>query len=247
MSVNLINESYSWKSSDLLSFLNEGNVPSEWRDFFFRDDVQVELNKISNYLEEEAKNGSTIYPSINRVFRALYTTPIKDVKVVILGMDPYHNGNAVGLCFSVLPGSPINPSLQTIYKELANEGFSPTKNGVLTHLPPQGVLLLNTALTVEKGCAGEHIHIWYEFSRLLIIYISEENPNAIWLLMGANALDFRQYIRRHDGDDNVVVTSHPMPLSAYKGFREHPAFIGSNAFLKINEKLQLQKRKPIMW
>jgi len=239
MSLQFLEEKYDWKSLTLWDYLLEGNYPRSWNNFFLEDNVQRDLHQISEDLKEETDKGITIYPPLNQVFRAFCCTPLDKIKVVVLGMDPYHNpGSAVGLCFSVRPGNKINPSLKNIYKELKNEGYNPTEDGVLTHWTDQ-CLMLNTALTVAKGEADSHTGIWYGFSEKVIKYIAYNYPSIVWLLMGAKALAFKPLL----GESKVIITSHPSPFSAYKGFRDHPAFIGSGAFRKINDKL----KKPIDW
>jgi uracil-DNA glycosylase len=239
-SIEFLDEQYDWKTLTLWDYILEGNYPRSWINFFHDDGVQKELVKISEELQKEVDEGVTIYPPINQVFRAFCCTPLHKTKVVILGMDPYHNpGAAVGLCFSVRPGNKINPSLRNIYRELKSEGYSPTEDGVLTHWADQGCLMLNTALTVAKGEADSHTGIWYKFSEKVIKYIAYNYPSIVWLLMGSKALAFQPLL----GDSKVVITSHPSPFSAYKGFREHPSFLGSDAFRKINDQL----KKPIDW
>jgi len=240
--INFIEEKYCWKTLNLWDYLLEGNYPSSWKDFFLREDVQKDLQSISDQLEEESKR-CIIYPEINKVFRAFI--PLEDIKVVILGQDPYHNSSAVGFCFSVLPGNSINPSLRNIYKELKNEGYDIKEDGVLTHWADQGCLLLNTALTVEKSYADSHTGIWYEFSEKVIQYIAKNTRNVAWLLMGSKALEFKEHIL---GENHyIVVSSHPSPFSAHRSFRNHPAFLGSKVFYKINKFLKKFNRKPIIW
>ena len=237
--IKFLDEKYDWKNLTLWDFLQQGNYPTFWNDFFTREDVQQEIQLISQAIDKEAKTGVTIYPPINQVFRAFYSVPVDKIRLVMLGMDPYHNGSAVGLCFSVLSGNAINPSLRNIYKELKNNGFNPKENGDLTHLPKQGVFLLNTALTVEKGCPDSHTHLWYNFSEKVIKYVASQVPTALWLLMGSKALEFVEYLNK----EHVMGTSHPMPLSAYRELRGYPAFIGSGVFQKINKKIDI----PISW
>jgi uracil-DNA glycosylase len=241
ITVEFSDEKYDWNSLTLWNYLLDGNYPRSWSEFFLRDDVQNDLRHISAEIEREVKAGSTVYPEINQVFRAFI--PLDRIKAVILGQDPYHNGSAVGYCFSVRHGNKINPSLLSVYKELENEGYTPIRDGDIVHWAEQGCVLLNTALTVERGCAGEHIAMWYEFSEKVITYISDKVPDAVWLLMGSKALAFAENIT----SGNIIVTSHPMPLAAYKGFRGHDAFMGSGAFRKINEYLVEKKRKEIVW
>lgn len=231
-------EPYSWKMT-LDEFLQEGNIPIDWIEFF-KANTEL-LTKISDLLNAEYKEKATIYPEIYRVFRTFSISP-NDISVVILGQDPYHNGNAVGLCFSAPPGSEINPSLRNIYTELKNEGFSPETTGSLVHWLNQGCFMLNTALTVRKGEPESHVHIWYEFTERLIQYIVNKNSTAIWVLMGSKAFAFKPLIKGH-----VLVTSHPSPYSAHKGFQNHPAFIKSNLFRDVNDLLEIQGKKRIQW
>lgn len=233
MSVNLIDQEWSWEMG-LWNYLLEGNYPRHWAKFFLSPDVQTELQTISTEIANEDTK-KPIYPPINRVFRAL-SWPIQSIRVVIIGQDPYHNpGSATGLCFSVPPNQPINPSLQNIYTELAQEGYRPNRTGSLTHWAEQGCLMLNTALSVRQGQAGSHSEIWAGFTLKLLRFIAEETKqqSVAWLLMGADACAFRSCIvsPKH----KAFITSHPSPLSAHKSFRHGPAFLGSNVFKQINE------------
>lgn len=250
------NEEWSWKNMSLWEYLNEGNYPrqsSGWQDFFISH--SQDLYNISEEIKTEAQ-GAIIYPPIHKVFRAFI--PMEDIKVVILGQDPYHNGSAVGLCFSVLPGNKINPSLRSIYKELENEGYEVKRNGDLTHWANQGCLMINTALTVEKSCPEVHLGIWYEFTEKVIREVATYCKNVAFLLMGSKALKFKDCINQTPtvvdsnraegcGGHEIFITSHPMPLSAYKGFRGNVAFMGSGVFREINTFLTKNGRKPIRW
>jgi uracil-DNA glycosylase len=236
MQVQLLNHEWSWKIS-LYEFLESGNYPSLWKEFFLREDVQTIVKEISDSLDTITKD-TIVYPPINRVFRAFSICPSR-IKLVVLGMDPYHNGNAVGLCFSVPSNCTINPSLKNIYNELEREGYKPNKNGDLSHWVSQGCLMLNTALTVEKGTPDTHTGIWYPFTEQLIRYIDSKDPIS-WLLMGAKALEFGKII---SDKHRIYVTSHPSPFSAHKGFKNHPAFLGSNVFRNINADLKTK----ILW
>lgn len=239
----ILNEKWSWDNMTLWQFLQEGNYPrlcKEWNVFF--NQHSSDLYKISQKIKEESQ-GATIYPPIHQVFRAFI--PMEKIKVVILGQDPYHNGSAVGLCFSVKPGNHINPSLRTIYKELNNEGYTPEQNGDLTHWSEQGCMMINTALTVEKGCPEVHLGFWYDFIEQVIQHVSVQTKNVAWLLMGSKACEFEPIIRNNG--HKIFITSHPMPLSAYKSFRQYPAFIGSNVFRQINTFIEQNNNKPICW
>ena len=153
--MKFIDETYDWENMTLTMV----ETPLSWEECF--ETVRDDIRAISYELEH---TNATIYPSPDRVFRAFNEVRLENVRLVILGQDPYHNGNATGLCFDVKPGGRLNPSLKNIYRELENENFFPNKNGNLSHLPKQGVLLLNTALTVEKGAAASHEAIWADFT-----------------------------------------------------------------------------------
>jgi len=242
MSIIFLDGSYDWKTLTLWEYLSEGNIPSHWKDFFLRDDVQKTLKNVSDGIVTQSK-GCIIYPPIEKVFRA-FNTPLNKVRVVVLLQDPYFNpGSAVGICMSVPPKVPINPTLRNVYIELENEGYTPNKNGSLIHWADQGCLMLNTALSVEKGNPESHLAIWYKFSEKVLEYVGKNTKNVAWLLMGAKALEFKKYAIPENGH-KVFITSHPSPFSAYKGFRDYPAFIGSGVFRNIDE--FLAKRK-ILW
>ena len=228
--INLIDSEYSWNSLSLLSFLEEGNIPSSWKEFFEQEEVKEELEKISKYLENES---AEIFPPIHQVFRAFYLTPLEKVKAVLIGQDPYHNGSAVGICFSVKPGNNINPSLRNIYKELRLEGFQLNETGDLTHWSKQGILMLNTALTVLRGDPDSHTAIWYDFTTYLIKFIDRKKENDVhWLLFGSKAVNIVAYTakkgRKH-------ITSHPSPFSANRSTNTVKAFIGSGVFKEIED------------
>jgi len=224
--INLINTYYDWSNLTLLQFLNEGNTPSSYKKFFKR--YHYLIQEISKSLQTDSQT-NIIYPPPHQVFKALYLTPLHKIKTVIIGMDPYHNGSAVGLAFSVKHGNPINPSLRSIYKELENEGFQINKNGDLTPWTNQGVLLLNTALTVQSGTPDSHSSLWWNFTRELITFISKHNPDIHWILLGKNAHQLTPYIN----SKNLHCTSHPMPLAANRPCGKFPAFFESNIFRNI--------------
>ena len=183
-----------------------------------------------------------IYPPQNKVFNALKLTDFDDVKVVILGQDPYHQpGQAHGLCFSVLPGVEPPPSLKNIYKELKDEGFSINEqNGCLVGWARQGVLLLNTVLSVRESAPQSHKNIgWLTFTDAIIKNISDKKQGVVFLLWGRNAIDKKALI---DQSKHFCLTApHPSPLSAYNGF------FGCNHFIKCNEILKKQGKKEIDW
>lgn len=184
----------------------------------------------------------TVFPPEAEVFSALQLTPIEKVSVLILGQDPYHDDNqAHGLCFSVHPGVPIPPSLLNIFKELKTDlGYTIPNNGNLTHWAEQGVLLLNTVLTVQAHQANSHKgRGWETFSDALIQAVNAKTDPVVFVLWGANA---RKKISLIDQTRHIVIESaHPSPLSAYRGF------FGSRPFSRINTALKAVNKAEINW
>ena len=185
----------------------------------------------------------TIYPPADDIFNALHYTPLSEVKVVILGQDPYHNVNqAHGLCFSVLPSQPeLPPSLQNIYKELESDlGCKVPNNGYLEKWAKQGVLLLNTVLTVEAHKAGSHRGKgWETFTTATISYLNEVRPHLVFLLWGRDARNKKSLI---DASKHLGLGSpHPSPLSAHTGF------FGNHHFSRCNEFLEQHDMLPVKW
>ena len=183
-----------------------------------------------------------VFPEEKNVFNALELTPFESVKVVILGQDPYHGfGQAHGLSFSVQKGIPLPPSLRNIYKELQEDlgGELPTE-GDLSHWAKQGVLLLNTVLTVEEGNANSHKGMgWETLTNRLIESLNELNHPVIFILWGKPAQDKKKLIT--NPSHVILKAPHPSPLSAYRGF------FGSKPFSKVNEILIQQGQTPIRW
>lgn len=183
-----------------------------------------------------------VFPEEKNVFRALELAPFESVKVVILGQDPYHGfGQAHGLSFSVQKGTPLPPSLRNIYKELQEDlgGELPTE-GDLSHWAKQGVLLLNTVLTVEEGNANSHKGMgWETLTNRLIESLNELNHPVIFILWGKPAQDKEKLITNLS--HVILKAPHPSPLSAYRGF------FGSKPFSKVNEILIQQGQTPIRW
>ena len=183
-----------------------------------------------------------VFPDEKNVFNALELTPFESVKVVILGQDPYHGfGQAHGLSFSVQKGIPLPPSLRNIYKELQEDigGGLPTE-GDLSHWAQQGVLLLNTVLTVEEGNANSHKGIgWERLTNRLIESLNELNHPVIFILWGKPAQDKEKLIT--NPNHVILKAPHPSPLSAYRGF------FGSKPFSRVNDILIQQGQTPIRW
>ena len=197
--------------------------------------------KIHNFLVREYKT-KTVYPDMYDIFNALHFTQYKDVKVVILGQDPYHGPNqAHGLSFSVKPGNKIPPSLLNIYKELQSDlGCFIPNNGYLKKWADQGVLLLNATLTVEGGKANSHQKIgWSIFTDKIISLLNEREDPIVFILWGNNAIKKKSLIT--NPIHYIIQSVHPSPLSASRGF------LGSKPFSKTNNFLIKMNKKPIDW
>ena len=176
-----------------------------------------------------------IFPLPKNVFRALDLCKPSDIRIVILGQDPYHTpGVADGLAFSSVPGNPVPPSLQNIYKEIESEfGSSCVKSPDLTHWAQQGVLLLNASLTVESGIANSHSDIgWHEFTDAVIRIISETQEHNVFILWGNYARAKRSLINHEK--HLVLESAHPSPLSVHKGFSGNGHFKAANKYLSEN-------------
>ncbi len=183
-----------------------------------------------------------VYPDMYRIFQAFRMTPYHATRVVILGQDPYHGqGQAHGLCFSVLPGVPQPPSLQNIFKELqADLGCTPPSHGCLLEWAAQGVLLLNTTLTVREGCAGSHVgQGWETFTDAVIRLLDRADHPIAFLLWGRGARAKKSLIL--NPIHGIFESAHPSPLSAYHGF------FGSRPFSRINDFLRAHGEEPIDW
>lgn len=184
----------------------------------------------------------TIYPNAHDIFNALHFTAYKDVKAVILGQDPYHGpGQAYGLAFSVKPGVRIPPSLRNIYKELHTDlGCKIPNNGTLTKWAEEGILLLNTSLTVRAGEANSHRKIgWQIFTDNIIRILNEREDPIVFILWGNNAIKKEELIT--NSKHYIIKSVHPSPLSASRGF------FGSKPFSKTNKFLESIGKNPIDW
>jgi uracil-DNA glycosylase len=200
------------------------------------------MQRLKSFLIERKQMGKRIFPRGSEYFRALDLTPLTDVKVVILGQDPYHGeGQAHGLCFSVQPGIRIPPSLVNIYKELqADLGIVPPRHGFLEHWARQGVLLLNSVLTVEEAQAASHQGKgWETFTDAVIRKVNDDCDAVVFILWGAYAQRKAAFV---DTSRHLVLKSpHPSPLSAHNGF------FGCHHFSKANAFLEKHGRSPIDW
>lgn len=214
-----------------------------WQQALGEEKQQPYFVELMQRVEHARAAGTVIYPPKADVFNALKFTPLEDVRVVILGQDPYHGPNqAHGLCFSVLPGVKIPPSLRNIYKELATDidGFVPPEHGNLTGWAEQGVLLLNTVLTVEQGQAHSHANWgWETFTDAVIDAVNRHTHNVVFLLWGSHA---QKKGRQVDTDRHQVLTApHPSPLSAHRGF------LGCRHFSQANTYLREHGKMPVSW
>ena len=211
---------------------------NSWNEVFKNYQKIDELNSMIKKINEQRLT-TTIYPPKEQVFR-VFDLALEDIKVVILGQDPYHNPDqACGLSFSVNDGVPLPKSLINIYKELYNDlGIKPANTGNLEPWFKQGVFLLNAVLTVEKNSPANHSKMgWEDFTDYIIETISEKNENVVFVLWGNYARGKKKLI--DPSKHKVIESAHPSPLSAYRGF------FGSKIFSQINDYLELHNRKTI--
>ena len=210
-----------------------------WKDFLEAEFEKPYFKELAKFIHEEYEH-KTIYPKKSLVFSA-FTTDLNEVKVVILGQDPYHTpGAAEGLAFSVPSSQPIPPSLINIYKEIDNDiGHHENKTGSLRSWQNQGVLLLNTVLTVEAHKAGSHRGKgWETFTTATIEYLNKTRPHLVFILWGRDARNKKSLI---DTSRHLVLESpHPSPLSAYSGFFGNHHFSKANAFLTAHDLAEIK-------
>ena len=217
------------------------DLPKNWLGFLKNHDLKKQLLSIEARLEEEIKLGKIIFPKRENIFRSLQLVQPYEVKVVILGQDPYHNFNqADGLAFSVSNFQSLPPSLRNIFIEIENDlNIKIEKKGDLENIAKQGVLLLNSILTVEKNNPGSHKNIGWEKLTDIIISSLSLIGNIVFILWGNFAKKKSNLI---DNNINLVINSpHPSPFSAHKGF------FGSKPFSKCNNYLISKGKEPIKW
>lgn len=216
-------------------------MQTTWRPILLEETRKPYFKDLLRFVAEQRQQ-VTVFPPDAEVFAALHLTPIEQVKVLILGQDPYHDdGQAHGLCFSVRPGIAIPPSLLNIFKELSSDlGCKMPNNGYLTHWAEQGVLLLNTVLTVQAHQANSHQGKgWETFTDAVIAAVNAKTEPVVFVLWGANA---RKKLALIDTSRHAVIESpHPSPLSAHRGF------FGSRPFSKINAALRKAGEAEIDW
>ncbi len=213
-----------------------------WKAALHDEFQQPYMQQLKDFLRREKAAGKVIYPPGPLIFNALNSTPLDQVKVVILGQDPYHGpGQAHGLCFSVQPGVAPPPSLQNIFKELKRDlNLDIPVHGYLQSWADQGVLMLNTSLTVEQGNAGSHAKAgWQRFTDRIIEVVVQQRPHLVFMLWGAHAQSKAPLIdpTRH----LMLKSAHPSPLSAHRGF------LGNGHFSRANQFLRQNGLTPIDW
>ncbi|WP_157520307.1 uracil-DNA glycosylase [Microbulbifer agarilyticus] len=220
----------------------EFKIHSSWYAVLESQFGQQYMSELQTFLQQEKQAGKSIFPPSAQVFNAFNSTPFDQVKVVILGQDPYHGaGQAHGLCFSVMPGVRVPPSLKNIYKEMESDlGIAPPNHGCLQPWAEQGVLLLNATLTVEESKAGAHQgRGWEQFTDAAVHALAEQRDGLVFILWGSYAQKKGGFIddRRH----LVLRGPHPSPLSAHRGF------FGTRPFSQANAYLQQRGDAPIDW
>jgi len=216
---------------------------TSWSDILDAEQQQPYFQQITQFVQQQRHEGRQVYPPQTDVFNAFKYTEFERVKVVILGQDPYHGPNqAHGLCFSVQHGIKTPPSLVNMYKELEQDipGFKIPEHGHLQAWAEQGILLLNTVLTVEQGLAHSHAKIgWEQFTDKIIRLLNEQRQGIVFLLWGSHAQKKGGVIDRDR--HHVLHAPHPSPLSAYRGF------FGCKHFSQTNSLLCQHGKTPINW
>ncbi|WP_086481620.1 uracil-DNA glycosylase [Oceanospirillum sanctuarii] len=218
------------------------DLPDDWLAVLGGEFEQPYMQNLKAFLAQEKAQGKVIYPHSSDWFNAFKYTPLDQVKVVILGQDPYHGPDqAHGLCFSVRPGVKTPPSLVNIYKELQSDlGVQPVNHGYLTSWAKQGVLMLNAVLTVEQANAASHQKKgWEQFTDKVIHIINEQLDGVVFLLWGSYAQKKAAFV---DQNKHLVLKSvHPSPLSAHRGF------FGNHQFSQANDFLASRGKNPVNW
>ena len=216
-------------------------IEQSWKDALSAEFDKDYFIKLTDFVRGEYLSGRAVYPAPKNIFNAFNLCPLRDVKVVIIGQDPYHEpGQAHGLCFSVLPPTPVPPSLVNIYKEIENDlGRPSVTNGDLTHWARQGVLLLNSTLTVRAHAAASHAGRGWETFTDAVIRACSARDGVVYMLWGSYAQRKAEFV---DASRNLVLKSvHPSPLSAHRGF------FGNHHFSRANEYLSANGKTPIEW
>ncbi len=221
---------------------NSIQLEDSWLAILRQEFEQPYMQQLRQFLQAEKDRRKIIFPPGKQIFHAFNTTPFEQVKVVILGQDPYHGPNqAHGLCFSVVPGVSPPPSLINIFKEIEDDlGIPAPKHGCLQSWAEQGVLLLNSTLTVERARAGSHQGKgWETFTDRVIEVLNEHREGLVFMLWGSYAQNKGALINQQK--HRVLKSPHPSPLSAHRGF------FGNRHFSQANEYLEQQRLTPIQW
>ncbi len=222
--------------------LDHVQIQQSWKHALASEFTAPYMCTLKDFLRQEKQAGKIIYPKGKDIFSAFNVTPLDKVRVVIIGQDPYHRPNqAHGMCFSVLPGVRPPNSLVNIFKEMQDDlGIPPASHGYLLSWAQQGVLLLNTVLTVEQGKPESHKNRgWEQFTDKVIQVLNAQHRSIIFVLWGSHAQNKGQHIdpRKHV----ILKAAHPSPFSAHRGF------LGCKHFSKINELLTKRGEQPINW
>ncbi len=209
-----------------------------WNKLIKQEEGKAYFPSLKSFIAGE-RSKYTVYPAPNQIYNSFSLFPLNKTKVVILGMDPYHNGVAHGLSFSVLPQTRIPPSLINIFKELKSDIDINNESGCLLPWAKQGVLLLNSGLTVREGEPGSHIRNWTPFTDRVIEVLDRELDSCVFILWGNFARTKKSLIRKES--HLILESSHPSPLGA------HVSFFGSKPFSKTNSYLESKGLSPIDW
>lgn len=235
---NLCKPWLSQRKGNMLTYTNslENVKQGDWANFFKKQSIEGLMEKLD-------KESATIYPSPENIFKVFELSP-QDIKVVILGQDPYYNpGQANGLAFSVNPQVSAPRSLKNIFQELKEDLGIERKNPDLSDWHKQGVFLLNTALSVPEKEPNKHKKDWEGFTKDLLTYLTQQNPTILYVMWGKNAEEHGRRLEKCLPQDRELIhySAHPSPLSARKGF------FGSKPFSWVNKALKRQGEKEISW
>tara|TARA_B110000858_G_C17780133_1_gene464338 strand:+ start:663 stop:1349 length:687 start_codon:yes stop_codon:yes gene_type:complete len=228
-----------------MSLLSEiQSIPTQWKEVIltFAQDYPEEWNKLE-LMSTKYDGEIQIYPLRENIFRCFNYFDPEETTVVLMGQDPYHGLNqAIGLCFGVPECEKVPPSLRNIKKELKADVGKSHMSQSLEHWAKQGILMLNASLTVRQGQASSHMKLWLPFTKYIMQYLNKNHEGIVYLIWGAFA--HKQVEDAIDWSKNkLVISSHPSPLSANKSYKEHPSFMGSRPFSKVNALLE----KKIDW
>ena len=225
------------------AILDNVKLPEDWKQALADELTSENMDDLREFLKQAYQSDASVYPPAPLIFNALSLTPLSNVKVVILGQDPYHGpGQAMGLSFSVPKAIPKPPSLNNILKEMASDiGTTPSVHGDLTYWAQQGVLLLNSSLTVKEGEPNSHQSAgWEQFTDQVIDVVNEQTKNTVFILWGSKAQKKGKYI---DASKHLILTAvHPSPLAANRG-----GFFGTKPFSKANDYLKQHGLSPVDW